>query len=226
MVLANAIYFKGSWVLPFEKNRTRDEPFHLEAGGKVNAPLMRRKAEISYMRGEGFQAVDLGYRGGDLSMLILLPDRVDGLRELEEKISPRVLSDYVAAMQAHEVDCLIPRFKFTLGAINLREPLAKLGLSLPFDRTAADFSGINGLRPPDFDALYVSAVFQKAFVEVNEEGTEAAAATGAVLGLAMAPAPRQAVEFRADHPFVFAIRDRKSGEILFIGRVVDPTREG
>ncbi|HSN67601.1 MAG TPA: serpin family protein, partial [Thermoanaerobaculia bacterium] len=120
--------------------------------------------------------------------------------------------------------CFIPRFTFATSSIDLRAPLGALGLTLPFDRRAADFSGINGLRPPNANALYIESVFHKAFVEVDEEGTKAAASTGVGFGLVMAPPPSEPIEFRADHPFVFAIRDRRSGAILFLGRVVDPTR--
>ena len=229
LVLVNAVFFKGMWVRPFRRAATRDEPFHLERGGTVQTPLMHQQREIRYLQAAGYQAVDLIYQGGDLSMLVLLPNKKDGLRDLEKKLSARMLHDCVARLALTEVELFLPRFKFTWGTVNLRDQLTTLGMTLPFNRSEADFSGINGHQAPSEDSLVISAVFHKAFVEVNEEGTEAAAATavGMISG-AMAPWPSQPPPipiFRADHPFLFAVRDRKSGAILFLGRIADPTRE-
>jgi serpin B len=186
-------------------------------------PLMHQRETVRYLQGGGYQAVDLVYRGGDLSMLVLLPDRKDGLRDLEKTLSARMLHDCVAQM----VKLFLPRFKITC-AVNVRDQLTALGMSLPFTRLQADFSGINGREPPDEDSLFISAVFHKAFVETNEAGTEAAAATAVsvsfMAGLGASKPPEVPI-FRADHPFLLAIRDRKSGTILFLGRVADPTRE-
>ncbi len=229
LVLVNAVYFKGMWVLQFRKAATRDEPFYLERAGKVQAPLMHRGEVFRYLHSAGYQAVDLLYEGGDLSMLVLLPDRKDGLRKLEKKLSARMLHDCVAGMRAREVKLFLPRFKITWGTVNMSDQLIALGMPLAFTRFQADFSGINGLEPPDEESLFLSAVFHKAFVEVNEEGTEAAAATAVALRaptMSLRPSrPRPVPIFRADHPFLFAIRDRKSGAILLLGRMADPTRE-
>jgi serpin B len=223
LVLVNAVYFKGLWELPFRKAATRDEPFHLEGGGTVPARLMRQQSNVLYMQGEDYQAVDLVYQGDDLSLLVLLPDRVDGLRALEEKLSARKLHDCVARLKVGEVRLFLPRFKITWGTVNLRKPLKALGIRLAFERFRADFSGINGYVPPHEEALFLSSVFHKAFIEVDEEGTEAAAATGATMALAGSAfrTPPPVPVFRADHPFLFAIRDRRSGAILFLGRVVE-----
>lgn len=226
LVLVNGVYFKGTWTLQFPKAATRDAPFHVEGGGTVQAPLMHQREDVRYLRGEGYQAVDLVYQGGDLSMLVLLPDRRDGLRDLEKQLSARMLHDCVTQMSVREVRLFLPRFRITWGAVNVRDPLSALGMTHAFDRSCADFSGINGHASPHAEALFISAVFHKAFVEVNEEGTEAAAATAAgmtMLGLGPEPPPPVV---RADHPFLFAIRDRKRGAILFLGCVADPTREG
>ena len=226
LVLVNAVYFKGKWVLQFRKAATRDEPFYVEGGGNVRAPLMHQQGEVRYLQAGGFQAVDLAYRGGDLCMLVLLPDRNDGLRALETQLSARLLRDCVASMLVREVELFLPRFRMTWGTVDLATELRTLGMPLAFTRAQADFSGINGHEPPDEESLFISAVYHKAFAEVNEEGTEAAAATGvAHRRLGAFPHPAAVPMFRADHPFLFAIRDRKSGTILFLGRVADPTRE-
>jgi serpin B len=226
LVLANAVHFKGNWLSRFSKTATRDEPFRLEGGSTVRAPLMYQHADVWYAGGDGYHAVDLPYEGGSLSMLALLPYRPDGLQDLEKRLSARMLRECAGQLTLREVELFLPRFRIEGGTIDMAVPLAALGMTLPFNPTQADFSGINGRRPPDDEALFFSAVFHQAFVEVNEEGTEAAAATaavqlvGAMPGRAEGPVP----VFRADHPFLFAIRHRRSGEILFIGRMADPTR--
>lgn len=229
LVLVNAVYFKGTWVQQFLRSATSDEPFYLENGGQVQVPVMRRTEEVRYMHGGGYQAVDLPYRGGDMSMLVLLPDRKDGLRDLEKSLTVRTLDDCVEKMVSREVKLLLPRFKSTWGTVNLREQLDRLGMSIAFTRFKADFSGINGYEPPHEDSLFISDVFHKAIVEVNEEGTEAAATTAVRMPMVAMSLrhrkPPQIPTFRADHPFLFAIRDRRTGAIVFLGRIVDPTRE-
>ena len=225
LVLVNAVYFKGIWVRQFRMAATRDEPFYLEGGGKVQARLMHQHGEVRYLQVGDFQAVDVDYLGDDLSMLVLLPDKKDGLRDLEKKLSSRMLHDCVAKMRFHEqLELFLPRFRATWGTIDLGAQLRALGMPLAFARSQADFSGINGHEPPHEDSLFISGVLHKAFVEVNEEGTEAAAA-GVGMYLTGTSKPPPVPIFRADHPFLFAIRDRKSSAILFLGRVADPTRE-
>ena len=226
LVLVNAVYFKGKWVLQFRKALTRDEPFYLEGGGTVQAPLMRQERQIWYLRADGYQAVELRYRGDDLSMLMLLPDRRDGLRDLEKALSTRMLNQCMWRTRQNRVKLFLPRFKITWGAFDLKDSLRTLGMPIAFTRFQADFSGMNGREPPDEDSLFISTVLHKAFVETNEEGTEAAAATAVAMeaaGAALRPPPVPV--FRADHPFLFAIRDWKTNAILFLGRVTDPTRE-
>ena len=179
------------------------------------------------MHGSGFQAVDLDYRGGDLSMLVLLPNEKDGLGKLERKLSGRLIDKCVAKLSTRLVILCLPRFTMTRNS-DLRTHLSALGMPIAFDGSRADFSGINGCSPPHPFSSYIESVFHKAFVEVNEKGTEAAAAT-AVTRVMLAGTPfhweKKIPEFRADHPFVFAIREKKSGVILFLGRVTDPTLE-
>lgn len=228
LVLVNAVYFKGRWWRPFHEAATRPEPFHLEGGGKVQAPLMHQQVVIQYMAARDFQAVDLDYRGDDLSMLVLLPNKKGGLRDLEKSLSERMLKECVRQMRAHEVKLFLPRFRITWGTEEIGEHLRALGMRLAFARFQADFSGINGQEPPHEESLFISAIFHKTFVEVNEEGTEAAAATAVatpLAGAALHYKPPPIPVFRADHPFLFAIRDRRSGTLLFLGRVADPTRE-
>ena len=224
LVLANAVWFKGLWERQFSRGETRGEPFYLEGGGTTRAPLMHQRGMAWYADGPGWQAVDLPYRGFDLSMLVLLPDRQTGLRDLEARLSTSVPHVRSWMGRVREVEIFLPRFRMTWGTADLSQPLRALGMPLAFAPSQADFSGINGREPSDSDALFLSEVYHKAFVEVNEEGTEAAAATSAhvaLLGLPPPPAP----PFRADHPFLFAIRHQRSGTILFLGRVADPTRE-
>ena len=226
LVLVNAVYFKGAWELQFDSAATCEEPFHLEGGGQVQALLMNQKDQIRYVQAAGYQAVELVYRRGDLSMLVLLPDKKDGLQKLERRLSERMVFDCVSKMRTEKIKLFLPRFKMTWGA-DLGGPLRELGMPLAFTPLQADFSGINGHEPPDDDSLFISSVLHEAFLEVNERGTEAAAATAAMMFASAAYRgfkPRPIPVFRADHPFLFAIRDRRSGVILFLGRIVDPSR--
>ncbi len=224
LVLVNAIYFKAAWVVQFDETLTRDRPFFLEGGGEVQAPLMYQCESMGYLKGPDFQAVTLAYEG-DLSMVVLLPDRRDGLRDLEAGLPPSLIRDCLRGRGSCEVKLFLPRFKISWGTIDLCEHLKRLGMRLAFEVGRADLSGINGLTPPHEESLYFSAVLHKAFVEVNEQGTEAAAASamGLLLGLPPGDPPPVPV-VRADHPFLFAICDRRSGAVIFMGRVVDPTR--
>ena len=222
LLLVNAVYLKARWASEFSESATSEQPFHLESGGRVRVPLMYQQTWAGYLHASGFEALDLPYRGDDLSLLVLLPDRAVGLRAFEETLSAALLDDVVARMREQEVDVFLPRFTSTWGAVDLRGDLAALGMRLAFDSTGADFSGMDGRRPPDVDALYLSAVVHKTFIEVNERGTEAAAATAAMMDGDALESPPIPV-FRADRPFLYAIRDRRSGVLLFLGRMVDPT---
>jgi serpin B len=224
LVLVNAVYFKGKWRVPFDKDRTRDETFFLENGGEVRVPLMHQSEHVGYRQGPGYQAITLPYQGTDLSLLVLLPDRRDGLGDLETKLSAAMINECLQVRGTSQVELFLPRFTITWGTVELGDALATLGMRLALTREA-DFSGVNGRAPPDEESLFLSSVFHKAFVDVNEEGTEAAAATAAEMiasGLYSRPPPVPI--FRADHPFLFAICDGKTGAIIFLGRMLDPTR--
>lgn len=212
LVLTNAIYFKGNWASQFEKNRTKDAPFTLINGEKINIPMMNQKEQFGYMERDSFQGLELPYVDNELSMIILLPKRVNGLSSLEEKLTVEKLSQWLTELKKQEVIVSIPKFEIT-SKFGLSDVLRSMGMTNAFSGDA-DFTGMTVKRE-----LFISAVIHKAFVEVDEEGTEAAAATGVVV---KATAVRPSTVFRADHPFLFLIRDNKSGSILFIGRVMNP----
>jgi len=215
LVLTNAIYFKGTWQDPFDKQFTHDDIFHLSAGAQTMAPMMRTTGNYSYTDSPDYQALCLPYAGGDLAMVILLPRAVDGLPQLEKALTAKALANVLGGMDDQEVHISIPKFKMT-AEFELAPVLESMGMRDAFG-TGSDFSGMTGNKD-----LSISAVIHKAYVEVNEQGTEAAAATGIAMTTAMAR-PMQPEEFHADHPFLFLIRDQRSGAILFIGRVADPT---
>ncbi len=214
LVLTNAIYFKGNWASEFKEERTSDAPFHVTPGRTVNVPTMRQTEKFGYTEAQGLQILEMPYVGDDLSMVVLLPRKADGLGELEAALSAGDVKTWVSRLRERKVAVFLPKFKAEFG-LDLKEVLLAMGMPLAFDSRRADFSGMDGTRE-----LSISAVIHKAFVDVNEEGTEAAAATAVVM--TRKSAPRLPV-FRADRPFVFLIRDRVTGSVLFIGRVTDPT---
>jgi serpin B len=216
LVLTNAIYFKGQWVQPFHKELTKDEPFTTADGRKAPVPLMRRGDRFRYFAGDGLQAVELPYVGDRVSMVVLLPAKADGLADLEKSLTPEKLAGWVGQLRPQPGDVLLPRFTAT-AEFELADTLEKLGMRLAFTRQA-DFSGILSGEP-----LFISKVVHKAFVDVNEEGSEAAAATGVVMTRASAPLnPPKPFTFRADHPFLYLIRDTATGGVLFLGRYAGP----
>jgi serpin B len=217
LVLTNAIYFKAEWENKFARQLTRERPFQLTADQKVQVPLMEQMATFPHLDGDTFQLVEMPYVGKDLSMLVLLPKKIEGLPELEKALTPEKLAEWHGKLRPVQVVLFLPKFKVT-GAFEMKEVLTSMGMEQAFDPQRADFSGMNGGR----DSLFIQNVIHKAFVDVNEEGTEAAGATAVVLGTS-GPPPKP-VTFRADHPFVFLVRDNRSGSILFVGRVVDPTK--
>ncbi|AUX31581.1 MULTISPECIES: serpin family protein [Sorangium] len=218
LVLTNAIYFKGRWATPFDKQATKNEPFTVKPGTAPAVPMMRKTLKARFGQVDDASVLELAYEAQDperpLAMVVILPAQAGGLPKVEQRLSTGQLKGYVEALQPARVDVALPRFKMT-AEFELSKALAGLGMPLAFDAAKADFSGITRAEP-----LFLSQVRHKAFVEVNEEGTEAAAATGVVVSTRAAPAPPQV--FRADHPFAFLIRDVATGAVLFMGRVTDP----
>ena len=218
LVLANAVYFKGTWLKTFDKRNTAPRPFYLARGRETVVPLMFHTDRVWYVEDDAFQAVELPYAGNELSMVILLPRQIEGCSELEQSLNARNLANWIKRMMPKEVDLFIPKFKaessFDLGPI-----LAAMGMRESFAESA-DFSGMDGTRD-----LFISRIAHKAWVEVAEEGTEAAAATfAAAMEKSIQHKEPPRLTFRADHPFVFLIRHVPSGSILFIGRLADPTQ--
>jgi serpin B len=218
LVLANAIYFKGMWASPFEKAATFTQPFHLSTNSQADVLLMHHFDDVQYTGNGDFQAVELPYSGDELSMVILLPRKIDALGQLERQLSPAFLAHLLAQMNHQKIEIFLPKFKLESN-FKLNDTLAEMGMPDAFNPLNADFSGINGIRQD----LYIFGVYHKAWAEVTEEGTEAAAATAVVLGdEAVAKPPPPPPVFRADHPFIFLIRDTRSGSLLFAGRLADP----
>jgi serpin B len=216
LVLTNAIYFHADWQSPFSPDATAPREFHVPNQPQPQQrPSMRRRGVFPFMHGDQFDALELPYKGNDVGMLILLPNSVDGLTALESRFSNKLMNDVTAGLQPQFAQVTIPKFTFTQQA-SLPPVLEAMGMRRAFSSGEADFSGIDGKSD-----LFVSDVRHKAYVSVDEKGTEAAAATGVVIMPRIMP-PKPSVTFTADHPFLFLIRDHRSGAVLFVGRVWDP----
>jgi serpin B len=216
LVLTNAIYFNAAWLHPFTKELTRDEDFTLLDGSKVQAPMMLLPGseQLRYLKGQGFQAAALPYENDDLAMLLLVPD--DGNFEaFEAALDGDELAGILADMQSTPVVVQMPRFTFE-SEFMLADPLMAMGMQDAFNPDDADFSGMNGDRE-----LYISEVIHKAFVGVDEAGTEAAAATAVIMRVESAP-PSDPVVMTVDRPFIFMIYDAPTSTILFLGKVTNP----
>jgi serpin B len=217
LALANAIYFKASWKKPFPERLTAKAPFHLLGGKQVSAKLMRKVEGLGYAEDADAQVVEIGYRGGDTSMVIVVPRKRDGLPALERGLTHAKLSGWLGALRRSDVDLRLPRFQFTT-PYDLADTLRKMGMPLAFSGKA-DFRGMTTEAP-----LFIGAVLHKAFVAVDEKGTEAAAATVVLMQKGGKPQRSEPKAVVADHPFLFLIRHRQSGCILFLGRLTDPTQ--
>ena len=213
LLLASAIYFKGRWATAFDKSATSLQPFHVSLTNTIDVPLMRRFDSVRYAESEAFQLIELPYAGNTFAMLVLLPKKVDGLAQLEGWLSSNFLSGWLPQLKMRQVEIFLPNFKLETG-FRVGLELTRMGMANAFRQTA-DFSGIDGTND-----LYLSAVDHKAMVEVNEDGTVAAAATSGIAATVSAAQAAPPPVFRADHPFVFLIRDTRSGCLLFLGRLV------
>lgn len=211
-VLVNAIYFNAAWATKFDKSATANGTFHRLDGSSSAVSLMKESAELPYAEGDGWQAVALPYDGRQLSMLVIVPT---DFASFESKLSADTFATAAKSLQIALVNLSMPKFEQKPDAVSLKKLLTGLGMTDAFDPTKADFSAI-----AKNDAISISDVLHKAFIRVDEDGTEAAAAT-AVIGVATS-APQKIVTLTIDRPFVFAIRDDATGTILFLGRELSP----
>ena len=210
LVLTNAIYFKGNWASHFKPENTREAPFMLTPKRKVMVPTMHQGGKFKTAWTENFRALELPYAGKDLSMIVFVPRKEDGLAEFERTLTADKLDEWLSKLKENEIDVVaLPKFKLTTG-FELGQTLSAMGMPLAF-ASGADFSGMTAS-----ERLSISKVIHQAFVDVNEEGTEAAAATGTEMRLVSVSM------FVVDHPFIFLIRDNRSGSLLFMGRVTNP----
>jgi serpin B len=220
LLLVNAVYFKGAWQAPFKEEETRDQPFYRLNKPPVRVPLMRRcgpRRVVDDDR-ESFRALAIPYAGYSIEMVILLPREVGGLPHLERQLNAELLRDLLKRVRrapASDIEVFLPRFRFDATS-ELAGALKRLGITRAFEPDLADFSGIT----PDPEGLALSAVLHKARIQVDEEGTVAAAATALPMVDGSAGPPPT---FRADHPFLFLIHDTISGSVLFLGRLLDPS---
>ena len=223
LVLANAIYFKAAWRVYFDKGATRNRPFHLLDGSKRKVPMMRQESRLRYASSDGYQAVELPYRGGEMAMTILLPDR-DKFSEFEESLSGDSVEAILDGLDYELVRLTMLKFEME-SAFRLSETLSAMGMPDAFDDEAADFSGMDGqiCRNKGDICLLISDVLHKAFISVDESGTEAAAATAVIFDATTeAEVEPEPIELVVDRPFLFIIRHLATGVILFVGRVLAP----
>ena len=218
LFLINAIYFKGTWQKEFDPSKTQDGPFYLSNGDEKQMPMMRQQRWYPYYRGENFQAIRLAYGDGQMSMYIFLPDPESDLNIFLENLNTENWENWMPQFQERDVSLVMPKFKLEYGK-TLNDTLKALGMDIAFDANLADFSRMAPLEILG-ENLYIGEVLHKTFVEVNEEGTEAAAATSVEVGVKSVPPPP--IFFSVDRPFFFAIRDNKTKTVLFMGVVVEP----
>ena len=219
LVLVNAIYFKAAWEEEFNNGATEMAPF-FAATGQKRAPLMTRTDLYRIFVGDGLKALELPYTGGEYAMVVVLPDAKDGLAALERSLSAEGLKTWSDGAEHKRVTVKLPRFKIEPGeGLRLAKLLTKLGMGRAFDARQADFTGM----APASEQIVLSEAFHKAFVAVDEKGTEAAAATAVSARAGGMPPSDPPIEFTADHPFLFMVRDVRSGAVLFMGRLSEPT---
>ena len=213
LFLINAIYFKGTWQREFDPSRTQEDPFHLANGDVKQVPMMRQQHRYPYYRGENFQAISLAYGDGEMSMYIFLPDRESNLNNFLRDLNAERWEHWMSQFHGQDVSLVMPKFKLEYGR-TLNDALKVLGMDIAFQGDLANFSRMASAP------LYIENVLHKTFVEVNEEGTEAAAATS--IGISITSVPPPPIPFTIDRPFFLAIRDNQTKTVLFMGVVVDP----
>lgn len=218
MFLINAIYFNGKWTVEFDEANTQDRPFHLLGGSEKQHPMMSQSGEYQYMENDEFQAVSLPYGEGQVSMYIFLPHTGSSLTEFLGTLNASNWEEWLMRFQSREGDIVLPRFRTEYQA-SIKGPLKELGMGIAFDPDRANFEGMR--QPPP--GLYISEVKHKAFVEVNEEGTKAAAVTSVEFGVtSVKPEEPPGFSFVADRPFFYAIRDNGTASLLFMGTLMEP----
>ncbi|RJO61373.1 MAG: serpin family protein [Dehalococcoidia bacterium] len=212
LVLTNAIYFKAAWESPFAEGATGGGTFKLLDGGQVNVSMMHQGHEYNYVAGTGYQAIELPYDGGQLSMVVLLPDQ-DQFNVFQDALKSEFVDGIISSMNQRNVILSLPKFQYD-SSFGLKQALAAMGMQIAFT-DSADFSGMMGTK-----GLFISDVVHKAFVSVDEAGTEAAAASAVIVGTTSMPS--NTITLSIDRPFIFLIRDIPTGTILFVGRVMNP----
>ncbi len=213
MLLINAIYFKGQWKMQFDEKATSDMPFFRSGGGTVNVPMMKQKENFRFFQGDGFKIAEFPYGQGNFVMDVILPDEADGLTEVMARLGGSGFSSWINAMTEKELQVSFPRFKYGF-RLTLKEILTDMGMGIAFT-DAASFSNIS----EQYDLL-INEVTHQSFIETNEEGTEAAAATVVEVGTTSVPV---ILVFNMDHPFIYIIRETTTNSIIFMGRVSDPS---
>jgi len=222
LVITNAVYFKGKWETPFKKENTKKDAFWITPDKTVQTDMMTLEWEsFNYMENDQVQILKLPYEGNDLSMIIILPRSKD-IHGIERILTQAVLSKWQEGIYSQKVDVVLPKFKFD-AAYEMKNILTELGMKRAFDPGQADFSGV--VDKVSGKNLLISGVYHKAWIDTNEEGTEAAAATAIVMSAMGRAVDIEPKVFRADHPFIFLIQDDSTGHILFMGRVSDPRKE-
>ena len=218
MVISNAIYFKGTWVIQFPEEATRELDFWTSDTENTQTDFMNVEGSFEYVSSDGAQVLKMPYEGGRLSMLVILPDERGGLADLTETLSAEQISKWSEGLQHSDVSVSMPKFEVRK-SYELNPILVSMGMTDAFDTELANLDGIGSA--PDGTNLYVDSAAQYTYINVDEEGTEAAAVTTIEVGVTSAPPPIP--RFVADHPFLFVIQDDETGMILFMGSVVDPT---
>ena len=219
LVLCNAIYFKGNWLNSFDKKRTMDADFYTSSNTTIKVPMMSQNSKFRFKNFGSFSAIELPYKGDDLSMVVFLPKKINGLARFERRLTNSNVKNWISRLyysHKSKIQVNLPKFK-TTSEFELSDTLGSMGMKSAFS-SSADFSGMNGKKD-----LFIGEVIHKAFVDVNEEGTEAAAATAVTMLLKGFSRKKQLI-FQADHPFVFMIRENKTGTVLFVGRIANPTK--